>query len=81
MLGELAGRSMFEAEAHTPVGVSARVGRLFSILGMDMQVVSGDPELYLRAVEYMESAPSWPAQGSIRKMDDVVVVKLSDSPV
>ena len=81
VLGELAGRSMFEAEAHTPVGVSARVGRLFTILGMDMQVVSGDPQLYLRATEYMESAPSWPAQGSIRKMDDIVVVKLSDSTV
>ena len=48
---------------------------------MDMQVVSGDPQLYLQATEYMESAPSWPAQGSIRKMDDIVVVKLSDSTV
>lgn len=81
LYGELAGLSMFGAEAHTAGGVSARTGCLFSILGMDMQVLPDDLELYHRAIAYMESAPDWPAEGSIRKMDDVVVVRLSESKV
>lgn len=79
LYGELAGRSMFEAEAHTEVGVSARAGCLFTILGMDMQVTPDNHELYQRAIEFMKDAPDWPESGSIRKMEDVVVVRLSES--
>lgn len=79
LYGELAGKSMFEAEAHTAVGVSARAGCLFSILGMDMQVTPDNIELYHQAIEFMKEAPDWPEEGSIRRMDDVIVVRLSES--
>lgn len=81
LYGELAGKSMFEAEAHTEVGVSGRVGCLFSILGMDIQVLPDDHVLYRQAIEYMKDAPDWPENGSIRLMDDVIVVRLSESKV
>ncbi|MDO4267332.1 MAG: glucosyltransferase domain-containing protein [Eubacteriales bacterium] len=78
--GELAGLSLFEAEAHTAVGVTGRVGTLFRILGMEMQVLQGDQkELYWQADAFMADSPGWPAKGSIRKMGDIVVVKLSES--
>lgn len=79
VLGELAGRSFFDAEAHTAGGVSARAGCLFQILGMDLQVQPENLEQYHQAIQFMKDAPDWPAQGSIRKMGDVVVVRLSES--
>ena len=79
VLGELAGRSFFVAVAHTAGGVSARAGGLFQILGMDLQVQPENLEQYHQAIQFMKDAPDWPAQGSIRKMGDVVVVRLSES--
>lgn len=77
--GELVGRSFFDAEAHTPIGVSSRVGCLFSILGMDMVVKPEWLDQYHQAIELMKDAPDWPAQGSVRRMGDMVVVRLSES--
>lgn len=74
--GELTGLSIFEAEAHTPTGVSGRVVSLFLTLGMDLRIEIGE-ELYQQAVEFMQDAPDWPAQGSIREMDGFIVVRLS----
>lgn len=74
--GELTGLSFFEAEAHTPKGVSGRVASLFFTLGMDLKLEINE-DLYQQAVEFMQDAPDWPAQGSIREMDGIIVVRLS----
>ena len=77
--GELTGLSFFEAEAGTPVGVTGRVGSLFLTLGLKVQVMTAEQtDLYRQAIEYMKDAPDWPAQGSIRMMGDVAVVRLSE---
>lgn len=77
--GELIGLSFFEAEAHTPVGVTGRVSSLFLILGLKVQVMTSEQiDLYQQAISYMQNAPDWPAEGSIRMMGDTVVVRLSE---
>ena len=47
---------------------------------MDMRVMGAEEgDRYLEAIAYMEGAPDWPAEGSVRKMgDDVIVVKMSE---
>lgn len=79
---ELSGRSFFEAEAHTELGGSGRIGNWLLTLGMDMRVMGAEEgDRYLQAIAYMEDAPDWPAEGSVRKMgDDVIVVKMSAVP-
>lgn len=77
--GELSGLSLFEAEAAAPMGVTGRVSSVFLTLGLRVKVLTSDQgELYRQAVEYMKDAPDWPAEGSIRRMGDVVVVRLSE---
>lgn len=77
--GELIGLSFFEAEAHTSVGVTGRVSSLFSILGLKVQVMTAEQtDLYQQAISYMQDAPDWPAEGSIRMMGDAVIVRLSE---
>lgn len=81
VMGSLSGQSFFGAEAHTAVGVSGRVSSMFLILGMDVQVMSSEQvDLYQQAIEFMQNAPDWPARGSVRKMGDIIVVRLSESP-
>ena len=77
---ELSGRSFFEVEAHTELGGSGRIGSWLLTLGMDMRVMGAEEgDRYLEAIAYMEGAPDWPAEGSVRKMgDDVIVVKMSE---
>lgn len=80
-MGDLSGLSFFGAEAHGSVGVSGRAGSLLLIHGMEIQIISAEQEdLYQQAVEFMRDAPDWPAPGSIRKMGEAVVVRLSESP-
>lgn len=77
--GELTGLSFFEAEAAAPMGVTGRVSSIFRTLGLRVKILTADQgELYRQAIEYMEDAPDWPAQDSIRMMGDAVVVKLSE---
>lgn len=79
--GDLIGMSLFDAEAHSPTGVSGHVDSLFVILGLELKIMTAEQEdLYRQAIEYMRDAPDWPAQGSVRKMGDIVVVRLSQSP-
>lgn len=77
---ELSGLSFFEAEADTSLGVSGRVGSLFLILGMDMKVMgTEDGMIYQQAITFMEDAPNWPSLGSVKKMEEnVIVVKMSE---
>ena len=67
-------------EAHTELGGSGRIGSWLLTLGMDMRVMGAEEgDRYLEAIAYMEGAPDWPAEGSVRKMgDDVIVVKMSE---
>jgi len=79
--GELVGLSFFDAEAHTALGVTGRVTSLFMILGLP---IGGSDEMfsqyYEKAVSYMEDAPDWPQEGSIRILEEkVVVVRLGNS--
>lgn len=80
-LGELVGASLFSVEAHTPLGISDRIATFFQILGMELKGPAPVPEqlaFYEKAVAYMEDAPDWPAEGSIRQLEDAVVVRLSE---
>ena len=78
--GELTGLSFYEAEAHTANGVSGRVGSLFLLLGLKIQVMTAEQtDVYRQAIDFMKDAPDWPANGSVKKMEDVVVVRLSES--
>lgn len=78
--GELTGLSFYEAEAHTPNGVSGRVGSLFLLLGLKIQVMTAEQtDIYQQAIQFMEGAPDWPAKGSVQKMGDAVVVRLSET--
>ena len=78
--GELTGLSFYEAEAHTANGVSGRVGSLFLLLGLKIQVMTAEQtDVYRQAIDFMKDAPDWPANGSVKKMGDVVVVRLSES--
>lgn len=79
MRGELLGLSLYEAEAHTAVGVTGRVISLFQILGLETGgIESGFDEYYARAKEAVAAAPVWPETGSIVIVDDVAAVKLSE---
>lgn len=81
VMGSLSGQSFFGAEAHASVGASGRVGSLFLILGMEVQVMTAEQvDIYQQAIEFMRDAPDWPARGSVRKMGDIIVVRLSESP-
>ena len=73
--GDVIGHSVFQWDAASDIGVSARAGEYFQTLGLPM----GRPAAsdYGKAVEACKDKPSWPKTGSVFKLDDMVVVKLS----
>lgn len=73
--GDVIGHSVFQWDAASDIGVSARAGEYFQTLGLPM----GRPAAsdYEKAVEACKDKPSWPKTGSVFKLDDMVVVKLS----
>jgi hypothetical protein len=78
--GELIGLSFFEAEAHTPGGISGRVGHWFNTMGLKITTLNqGDQELYRELASSVTGDPDWPREGSITVKGDIIIVKLSDA--
>lgn len=73
--GDVIGHSVFQWDAGSETGVSVRVCEYFETLGLPM----GQPSAadYEKAVEAGKNRPAWPKEGSVFKLDDMVVVKLS----
>jgi hypothetical protein len=67
------GASFFEWDG----GNAARINGLLNLLS-DAKFHVAPPDLYLQAFDAAAAMPVWPTEGSIAKMGDVVVVKLSD---
>lgn len=74
--GDVIGHSVFSWDADSEIGVSARVNEYFQTIGLPMGRPSASD--YEKAVEAGRNKPSWPKAGSVFKLDDLVVVKLSD---
>lgn len=73
---ETIGYSIFEWDYAGPVGVSERGCGFLKSLGIPYEAVL--PEEYELAKEFGRQMPSWPYEGSVQWMGDVVVVKFSE---
>ena len=73
--GDVIGHSVFQWDAASEIGVSARVCEYFQTLGLPMGRPSASD--YERAVKAGRNRPSWPETGSVFRLGDLVVVKLS----
>ncbi len=73
--GDVIGHSVFQWDATSEVGVSARVCEYFQTLGIPIGRVSASD--YEKAMEAGKNKPIWPKSGSVFKLDDLIVVKLS----
>jgi hypothetical protein len=70
---ETFGASFFEWEG----GNSARIVYMLKTLGIQELRVPGQNE-YLLALDESKNMPSWPAKGSVKLRDGVIIVKLSE---
>lgn len=73
---ETVGYSFFEWDAASDVGVSKRGTGFLTALGFPLNPAT--PEEYQQALVYSAGMPVWPAEGSVAKMGDVIVVKFSE---
>ena len=80
VFGEISGRSLFDAEPSSRNGATNRLGPFFGILGMNMGILQDtEVDKYEEVRQLMQDAPSWPKDGSIRRLDEsIIAVKLSD---
>ena len=80
VFGEISGRSLFDAEPSSRNGATNRLGPFFGILGMNMGILQDtEVDKYEEVRQLMQDAPSWPKEGSIRRLDEsIIAVKLSD---
>lgn len=60
--------------------MSARKGYLLNYFGIDAGDVSYDEYTALVTSEEFESMPLWPSEGSVAKINGIVVVKISEDP-
>ena len=68
-----------DAEAASVGAVSSREGSFFQALGLPIRVMAAEEtELYREAAAFMREAPAWPQEGSVQRMGEAIVVKLSD---
>ncbi len=74
--GDVIGHSVFQWDAASDIGVSGRVGAYFRTLGLPMEFPTSSD--YEKAVEASRNKPSWPQTGSVFKLEDMVVVNLSE---
>ncbi len=72
-MGETGGHSFLSWDSER--NVSLRVEELAHVMGVDLTIA--DEEQFAEACEYSEQMPPWPAEGSIRVHDGVLIVKLS----
>lgn len=73
---ESIGYSVFEWDYSGPVGVSRRGIGFMNAIGFPYEAAT--EEEYAMALEAGEEMAVWPSAGSVRLVDDVVVVKFSD---
>lgn len=75
--GEVIGRSLFAFHMDLE-GTNNIIHYLMISQGMDYAFV--DHQAAIKAHEAAADMPDWPAQGSVKETDDVIVVKFSDCP-
>ncbi len=78
--GEVMGYSHFEWDTDVPPRYyksSERIVSLFNILGHDYRIIEDLP-LLTDVDELTKDMPVWPSAGSVSKIDETIIVKLSD---
>lgn len=73
--GEVIGHSFFDFGI-TDIGITNRAVSLLNYLGMNAGSVSAKD--YIAAIDAAKDKPCWPAADSVFKLDDCIVIKLSD---
>lgn len=74
--GDVIGYSFFEWDAEGPVGVSARAAGMMGAYGMESGAVT--QQQYEEGKKMAEDMTVWPAEGSMKKEGNLIVVKLSE---
>lgn len=73
---EVVGYSFFEWDYNSPLGVTKRGAGLLTALGFPSRPVTREEYAIIR--DYSAGMPIWPAEGSVIRLDDIIIIKFSE---